>query len=569
MTTTRRPPTTWLPVTLLLGCVAGPGVLGYGDDGVGGDASGGSSAGESSSGQVGDDGPATASGDDGSSDDGGVTACMPVDTFGVTYTEPTLTITQYDNLVHDLTGLSTSFATGADRMVAGFAVGLPLTPATRAIASEVAAAVDLAALLSCDPSTVTGDDAQACYDAFIAPFARAAWRRAVVADDLEGPNSAFAGAEDFASGVRAAIASVLADDRFLLVAQDGTPTPGDAALVELSAHALASRLALFLWNSGPDEVLLALADSGELLEPATLHEQAERLLADPRASRMVDDFHTQWLGLQYLAGVAKDAELFPSFDAARDDLRQETLSFARSVMLEGDATLATLLDAPYTYANATVAQIYGDDIVDPAPIGASFERVALDPARRGGVLTQPSFAAVHSADDQIGFSRRGLWLRTNLLCTPVPPPPPIETPLPDPSPDVHGHKELWQAAVGDPDCMGCHILFDPLSFPFDNLDPVGAWTDVLDGAPVDPSGTTEGFDFADREDLVNQLLASDDVAACMVRQYARYALDRDLEQADACTLETLRETLRSSGGDLRTMMISLVDAPMFRHVRSE
>ena len=75
-------------------------------------------------------------------------------------------------------------------------------------------------------------------------------------------------------------------------------------------------------------------------------------------------------------------------------------------MLEGDATLATLLDAPYTYANATVAQIYGDDIVDPAPIGASFERVALDPARRGGVLTQPSFAAVHSADDQIGFSRR-------------------------------------------------------------------------------------------------------------------------------------------------------------------
>ena len=60
-------------------------------------------------------------------------------------------------------------------------------------------------------------------------------------------------------------------------------TPG-----RLDDRALATRLALFLWNSIPDDTLRTLADRGELSKPAVYDAQVKRMLADPKSDALIE-----------------------------------------------------------------------------------------------------------------------------------------------------------------------------------------------------------------------------------------------------------------------------------------
>lgn len=539
-------------------CVGRPAVLGVGETG---DGSGGGE-GESSAGNDG----FSDTGAPGDGETGPAPACDG-DVFGVT-ARATLTATQYDATVADLTGATGPFA-GAmvgDATVGPFSLGLPAS-AMDGLAEAVAQAVDLAALLPCDPGITDTGAQQDCFDAFVPEFAHAAWRRPLVDGDLAAQAAAFAGGGDFDARMRDVITTVLAAPDFYVLARSGTPTDGDAALVVLDAHALATRLAMFLWNSGPDAELLALADSGELLEPAVLHAQAERLLADARAARMVDDFHAQWLGIADIATVEKDSELFPELDASlAADMLRGTQLFARSVVLGGSGRLADLFTQPSSFANAELAAIYGDDIVGAVPAGAAFEAVTLDAERRGGLLTEPSVLTANSLFDQIGFTPRGLLVRNNLMCQWVPAPPPLIDLVIVSGPGI-SRQDSWQQSVGDPTCMSCHIVTDPLGFGLDNYDAIGRWTDEIDGEPVEPSSDASDFPYEDRDGLIAQLLASDELTSCVVQQYARYALDRDLEVEDACTQGELEQALVDSDGNVRALALAIVDADAFRVAR--
>ena len=571
----------WItPVVALASCVGNPAIVGVGDeDGGSGDVgeeddddgNDSESPGDDDDDGTGDDadGP---SDDDGSDDTGPAPVCAGVDAFG---SSPfaTLTPSQYDATVRDLTGAVGPFAVGQVAAIefAGFAFAMDTTDAGT-LATEVAAAVDLDALLPCDSTITDADEQQACFDAFAPDFARLAWRRALVPGDLVGVTTAFGGGGDFDTRMRAVIQTVLADERFLSVSRDGTPDAGDPELVTLDAHALATRLALFLWNSGPDEQLLDLADSGELLDPAVLHAQAERLFADARAARMVDDFHAQWLDIEDLAEVTKDPVLFPEFDAAlgRDMLRG-TLAFARSIVLDGSGRLRDLLTQPTSFANANLAAIYGDDIVGAAPGGATFEAIQLDPERRGGLFSEPSFATRHSREDQIGFTRRGKSLLETTFCTPVPPPPPGSgVDLPEVPADAP-HKEVWAEVIGDdPTCAGCHSFADPPGFAFDNYDPIGRWTSTIDGFPVDTSGTIDDMPFANRTELIEIVLGHDGLGECMAQKYTLYALDRFLiPDVDGCTIDSLATAFDESDGNVRVLALAIVDSDAFRVVRGD
>ncbi len=61
------------------------------------------------------------------------------------------------------------------------------------------------------------------------------------------------------------------------------------------AYAIASRMSYFLWRSTPDDELLKAAADGSLLDATKRRTQAERMLADARSARFVNDFTGQWL----------------------------------------------------------------------------------------------------------------------------------------------------------------------------------------------------------------------------------------------------------------------------------
>src|SRR5690606_29351912 len=96
--------------------------------------------------------------------------------------------------------------------------------------------------------------------------------------------------------------------------------PGDVYAV--NDYELATRLSFFLWSSIPDDELLALAAQNRLSAPGELAAQVQRMLADPKATALVDNFATQWLSLHKLASANP---VSPDFDnALREAMLRET-----------------------------------------------------------------------------------------------------------------------------------------------------------------------------------------------------------------------------------------------------
>src|SRR5690606_23524856 len=93
--------------------------------------------------------------------------------------------------------------------------------------------------------------------------------------------------------------------------------------------ALASRLSFFLWSSLPDDELLRVAEERRLSEPGEFERQVRRMLEDPRAYALVDNFAGQWLFLRNLRSARPGVEEFPNFDEnlRRAMLRETELFF--------------------------------------------------------------------------------------------------------------------------------------------------------------------------------------------------------------------------------------------------
>ena len=69
---------------------------------------------------------------------------------------------------------------------------------------------------------------------------------------------------------------------------------------------LASNLSYFLWASTPDEALLNLAKSGDLIKPEILNKSIQRMLTDPKIERFLDAFPAQWMQLQNILAATPD-----------------------------------------------------------------------------------------------------------------------------------------------------------------------------------------------------------------------------------------------------------------------
>ena len=199
----------------------------------------------------------------------------------------------------------------------------------------------------------------------------------------------------------------------------------------------------------------------------------------------------------------KDESLYPAWtDGTPAALTEETTRFLADAWKNGP-TLASLLTAPVTFADASLAAYYGL----PAPSGDGYQRVALDPARAAGMLTQGSFLAVHAKANQTSPVLRGKFVRAQLLCTPPPPPPPsivVSPPVVDPRLPT---RQRFAQHTADAFCASCHTLMDPIGFAFENYDPIGRWRDTDADVPVDATGALTGTDVDGALDGVPSLAA--------------------------------------------------------------
>jgi len=429
-------------------------------------------------------------------------------------------------------------------------------------------------IFTCRPDPAApASEAEACAREILGALARRAYRRPVdegdVATLLEfyGWGRAEGG---FEKGIQFALERLLADPDFLYrVERDPVDAPRGAAY-PISDVELASRLSFFLWSSIPDDELLAAAENGTLSDPPALDAQVRRMLADPRSQAMVDNFAGQWLYLRNMGGVYPDPNVFPEFDEnLREAFTRETELFIGN-QLRADASVLELLAADYTWVNQRLAEHYGI----PNVYGSRFRRVALDGARRGGLLGHGSVMTVTSYPNRTSPVLRGKWVLENLLGAPPPEPPPDIPALEERNEDGEpvSMREAMVQHRENPACSVCHAPMDPIGFALQNYDAIGGWRDVNEGGtPVDATGVLpDGLRFEGRAGLSGLLLARpDDFVGTVTEKLLTYALGRGMEHYDAPTVRKI--VRRAAGEDYRwsSIILGIVNSAPFQMRRSD
>ncbi len=484
-----------------------------------------------------------------------------------------LTRTEYDHTIADLLGIDTHpaqalppdglsglFANNGATAVPSYAVEVYRDLAESLAATAIA---DLSEILPCDPAQL-GEDA--CAAEFIEQFGRRAWRRPLDAAQVDRLVQLYQqGRADgtFAEGIGLVIEAVLQSPWFLYRIESGVPAPGEEA-VALDGFELASRLSYFLWRSMPDDALLAAAEAGELDDPEFVEAQVRRMLDDPRAERALLTFFGELFALDTTASLYKDPELFDTFSPElAADMRTELELFVLSALREGDGRVDTLLGANHTFVNARLAALYGIE----APAGDGFTRVELDPSRFRGLVTKPVLMALSAHDQRTSPTFRGKLVRTRLLCQGLPPPPPgVESTVP--SPGELSTREWVQQRLDNPSCAGCHELMDPIGLAFEHFDAMGRYRDQDDGAAIDAHGLLVGTDvdgpFDGPSGLVDKLLASEQVGACIAHEWFEFGMGRATSDDDACTTAAIDESFASTDHDITELMVAIATSPAFR-----
>jgi len=387
----------------------------------------------------------------------------------------------------------------------------------------------------------------ACARTILTSLSRRAYRRPATTDEVQTLLGFYKqGRADgtFEQGIEMALRAMLTSPAFLF-RMEREPAAGASGVYRLDDFELASRLSFFLWSSIPDEALLDLAVKHRLSEPAVLEAQVKRMIADPRANALVNNFAAQWLYLRNLDSQKPDNRLFPDFDDnLRQAFRKETEMLFESVMRE-DRSVLDLLRADYTFLNERLAKHYGI----PNVYGSHFRRVELGKdSVRGGLLGQGSIMTVTSYANRTSPVKRGKWILENLLGTPVPPPPLNVPPLPENSPGakILSVRDRMVQHRANPACAACHQLMDPVGMSTENFDAIGRYrTQSEAGTPIDASGgLPDGSTFDGVIGLRRAVLTRPTLfVKTMTEKLMTYGLGRGLEYYDA---PAVREVIRSS-----------------------
>ncbi len=490
--------------------------------------------------------------------------------------------TEYDHTIRDLLGedlrLAADFVPEEEAL--GFdnnARALQVTPLHAeqflSAAERVGAFVGehLDRFLPCDPDVI-GD--RACLEAFLRAFGRRAWRRPLDEDEV----TRLAALYDVAAtldepvlraSVELIVEALVQSPHFLYRVEMGEPVPGRPDLLRLTGYEVAARLSYLIWRSMPDEALLASAEAGTLRRAAGVTAEARRLLADPRARDGLWGFFAQWLRIEEVLRLERDPHDYPGWDDAwARRLYDQGRRFVEHAAWSLDTDLRALFDAPYTFADATLASDYGWSGV----VGDAFVQTDAD-ATLAGVVTLPAVLAVTSKPNRTSPINRGLFVRDRLLCTPLPPPPPsVVVVPPDPDPSLTT-RELFAAHTADEACRGCHRLIDPIGFAFEHFDAVGRWRDVENGRPIRSDGAVTGTLDLDGQldgaaDLGRALADSEHAHRCVSLQFFRFAFGRGESEADACAIDGMYGAYVAGGYRFAGLVEQVTRSDAFRFRRA-
>jgi hypothetical protein len=399
-------------------------------------------------------------------------------------------------------------------------------------------------------------------------FAGLAFRRSISEADIDSyiqfAQSRFGSGASLLDSLKSGYRALLSSPRFLYFTED---------LGRLDQFSLASRLSYFLWNTMPDDELLALANAGRLSEPTVLRQQVDRLLGHARSESFVEDFSNNWLNLKEIDFTTPDSKLYPEFDLIlKHSMIGETHAFLQE-LIRNDLSVTNIIDSEFAMLNERLAQHYGIE----GFTGDGFQKVALKAEdRRGGIITHGSILKVSANGTTTSPVIRGVWLLERILGEHISPPP---DDVPAVEPDIRGAtsiRDQLEKHRSTKACMACHKKIDPPGFALESYDVTGAWREryrILPkkgrwkhGPAVDPAyHLANGKTFDDIEGF--KALVSehpDKIARNLVEKMLTYATGARIEFADRREIERIVANLEGENYGFRSLIHACVQSAAFR-----
>ncbi|HEY6991328.1 MAG TPA: DUF1592 domain-containing protein, partial [Bryobacteraceae bacterium] len=397
-------------------------------------------------------------------------------------------------------------------------------------------------------------------------FAPRAFRRPVSKEEIDGLMKFAAlsfthAGESFDQATGLAIRATLMSPEFLFRIERDPHPDGTGKVFEITEYQLATRMSYFLWNTMPDDELFIAARDNQLR--ATLGQQIARMLKDPKAISLTKDFLGQWLEIRGMRQVTNAPK------SLLDAMQGETEHFF-DYIVRNDRSIMDFLDADYTFVNEELARLYGIS----GTTGPEFQKVQVDPAKRGGIFTQASFLTLTSKP--LGDSRRtspvlrGKWILENIFGETIPPPPPNVPELNfDTNKELKGTvRQIFEQHRVDPNCSSCHARMDPYGFALENYDGYGAWREQDNHINVDASGEIGGKGFKTPVEF-RTILADrkDDFRWALIRKLLSYALGRGLQGFDRPAVESICAAVKTDGDRFSSVVTNIVKSYPFQHAR--
>ena len=397
------------------------------------------------------------------------------------------------------------------------------------------------------------NDGETCARAFIQGVGTRAYRRPLTPEDLDPLLALYRAAADvdlggsYDDGIDFVTRAILQAPSFVYLTELGDSTAASpTGRTTLTRHEIASELSYLATAGPPDRALL---DDLDALGTADGREQQlRRLLPSLDAHTRLVRVVREWLGIDGVAELDKDSNVYPSFAPGRNAMAAESVTFIDEVVNNGAGTLEELLGANWTIIDprdgATGEEIrayyrgtYGLDA------GADGARTTLSGGAGGarvGILNQGAFLSRYATATGSNPVQRGVAVMRRVACLELAAPADLDVSVVPPVPDPITPKTtraLYSAHVTDPVCKTCHERIDNFGFAFEQYDGMGAFrTDRQEAIktaagtvtlPIDTAtivagtGTDLDGDYADSNALARALARSATVRACMARQIFR------------------------------------------------
>ena len=326
--------------------------------------------------------------------------------------------------------------------------------------------------------------------------------------------------------MRGIIHYVMLSPEFLLIVENGTTNSGTEK--PLTDHEIATRLALFLAGTLPDDALIADANSGLLSNAEVRLQHANRLMNSDTGVAQFTTLVKSWLGIDESSTKKVDSNALSTFVTA---------------WFVNEGAFSDL------YKGAvSVKHVDGTETTEPL-----------------GVLGLKAFVASHTQFPTPSFITRGAFVVERLLCEALP------DGIPDAALDAGALSPLEVFHLHDKQaCASCHKVFDNYGAAFQQFDgenslfnptakTFGSNLDLFDIGDVNTAVTS-------LSDLGYTMADSNKAPACMAELWYRHAQRRSVDAVgkDDQALQILVNKWSESGDrSMKSLLRAIVASDSF------